>query len=160
MQKFLRELRNLNNWIAVIPVIFFFVVVAFGLLSQNSIAIITNGLDIGGAVLLNFALLPVWLRILHRRGTSPEAFLFGGILMIVNGVAGSRLWSLAVIMSGKPSWMVSHWLQSFCYLMVGLGMFYLLKVPGNGHTAGMRYIAWGLVLSVGVMTLFLLYKEN
>lgn len=159
MKKVLQGLRKPSNWLAALPILFFFVIVSTGLVSQNTIAIITNGLDIGGAVLLTFALLPAWIETLRRRGPSPEAYLFGGILLIVNSVAASRLWSWAIIAMGKPSWMINHWFQSFCYLMIGVGIFYLLKIPGEGRASSMRYIAYGLVLAVIAMVLFLLYQE-
>lgn len=160
VKRFLRGLKSPNNWLTVIPILVFFVIVSQEVLSQNTIAIITNGLDIGGAILLNFALLPAWVKILRRQGTSPEAFLFGGILIIVNAVAASRLWSWAIIFMEKPAWMINHWFQSFCYLMIGVGMFYLLKIPGEKPGSGHRYIAWGLVFAVGVMVAFLLVQEN
>lgn len=158
MQKLLRGLKSPSNWLAVIPVFIFFVAVIT--LPQNAIAILTNGLDIGGAVLLNFALLPAWVRMLRRDGPSAEAYLFGGILMIVDSIAASRLWSLAIIMSGKPAWMINHWFQSFCYLMVGVGIFYLLRIPGQSYRGGYKYIAYGAALSIVVMCLFLVYLEN
>lgn len=160
MRKILRGLKSPNNWLPIIPIVFFFVIVAGGIISQNSIAIITNGLDIGGTILLDFALIPVWFKLLRRDKHAPEAFLFGGILTCVNSIAASRVWSLAIIMSGKPGWMINHWFQSFCYLMFGLGIFYLLKVPGEDGPKGLRYVAYGLVLSVIVMVLFLLQVEN
>ena len=161
MKKVLRGIANPNNWAAIIPVIFFFLIVYFQVLDNNHIAIITNGLDIGGFVLLAFAFVPVWFRVLRRDGPSPEAYLFGGILLMAGSVAASRMWSWAIIIAGKPAWMLNHWFQSFCYLMIGVGMFYLLKIPGsNEGWRGMRYIAYGLVLATGLMVSFLLWQIN
>lgn len=161
MRKFLRGLGNLNNWLALVPVLFFFVVISLEIFSRNTVAIITNGLDIGGAILLDFALIPAWIKLLRRSREMPEAYLFGGILLIVNAVAASRVWSWGIIVSGKPEWMLNHWFQSFCYLMVGLGMFYLLKIPSDGKAglSSYRYIAYGLVAAVIVMVWFLIYWE-
>lgn len=157
MRKFMHGLKNLSNWYAGVPIVIFFLLVQ--IFPQNIIAIITNGLDIGGAILLNFAFIPVWVHLLRRERHSPEAFLFGGLLLIVNAVAASRVWSLAIIVVGKPAWMINHWFQSLCYLMVGVGIFYLLKIPGEQGEGSVKYIAWGLVCAVAVMILFILYQE-
>lgn len=159
VKKLIRGLRKPGNWLAAVPIAFFFGIVAFNVIPPNAIAIITNGLDIGGAILINFAFLPVWVKLLRRPHSSPEAFLFGGMLLMVNAVAASRVWSWALILADKPAWMINHWFQSFCYLMVGLGMFYLLKIPGEKGKSSVKYIAWGLVLAVAVMVLFLLHWE-
>jgi hypothetical protein len=160
MQKVWRGLKNPSFWVSMLPIVFFFVVVSLQLVSQNTVAIIANGLDIGGAILLDFAMIPAWWRMLRSERKTPEAFLFGGILLFVNALAASRLWSLAIIMSGKPSWMINHWFQSFCYLLMGIAIFYLLRVPGEQGTMKTKYVAYGLVVAVGVMVLFLLHVEG
>lgn len=160
MRKALRGLRNPSNWIAILPIVIFFILISFQIVTQNAVAIVTNGLDIGGAILLNFAMIPAWWRMLRREGSTPEAFLFGGILLWVNALAASRIWSLAIIIGGKPLWMINHWFQSFCYLLMGISIFYLLRVPGEQGTMKIKYVAYGLVLAVAFMVLFLLYVEG
>lgn len=161
VKKLLHGLKRPSNWLPVLPVLFFFWLVAGEVVSLNAVAILANGLDIGGAILLNFALIPAWVKVVRRAGYTPEAYLFGGLLMLVNSVALSRLWSLGIIMMGKPAWMINHWFQSFCYLMVGLAMFYLLKVAGNNEHGVFRYkyVAYGLAVAVMVMCVFLVYWE-
>ena len=153
MQRLLRGLRSPKSWIAVAPLLVFFISVL--VLPPNTIAIITNGLDIGGWVLLMYVLMPVWVRLLRRDRESPESYLFGAVILMTSAIAASMLWSLAIIVAGKPAWMINHWFQSFCYLMVGLSIFYLLSVPG--YKLSMKYVMWALLVALCVMAFLVMY---
>jgi len=104
---------------------------------------------------LMYVLMPVWVRLLRRDRESPESYLFGAVILMTSAIAASRLWSLAIIVAGKPAWMINHWFQSFCYLMVGLSIFYLLSVPG--YKLSMKYVMWALLVALCVMAFLVMY---
>lgn len=151
----LNVLKRLGRCIWLIPVAVFFAAVLFT--PQNKLAIVINGLDIGAWIFILRGYFPPFWRLFKRKSDSPELFFFGGVLMFSTGVALSRIWSLGIILAGKPAWMINHWFQSFCYLIVALGLFYLLRIPGSGRSG--KYIAGAITIAVMVVAVFLTFWE-
>lgn len=156
MRRTLRGLRNLSNWVMLLPIgLFFFMVQLF---PQNKLAIITNGLDIGVWILVVRAYLPPFWTALRAREHRPETYLLGGVLLNSTALAMSRIWSLGIIVAGKPPWMINHWFQSFCYLLMALSYYYFLRVPKEHESR--KYIAYALILGVVFFSSVLLFMEN
>lgn len=156
MRKFLRGVGRLSNWVMVLPIVVFFYLALW--LPQNRLAIITNGLVIGVWIPLVRNYLPPFWKNLRSDKSHPETYFLGGILLGSTAIAMSRIWSLGIIMAGKPAWMINHWFQSFCYLLAALSWYYLLRVPENKKSA--RYITYALITAVSVIVVGLLYLEN
>ncbi len=147
MRNLLAGLKRHYNWIAFVPFLVFFVAVL--VLSANTIAILINGLDIAVLTPILIAYLPIFWKKLRSDADPADLGLLGGLLLICVAVDVSRIWSLAIILSGKPAWMINHWFQSLCYLMVALGQFYLLRVPGSRTSR--RYLSYAFCLAVVVV---------
>src|SRR5690349_11943823 len=105
VQKFLRGLSHASNWLALVP-IFIFLVLA-QTLNQNTLAIIINSLDIGVWILVMRAYVPpFWRKLRASQRGSPDMFMLGAVLLSSTSLAASRMWSLGIILAGKPPWMI------------------------------------------------------
>lgn len=155
MRKLLHGIRQPSNWFWLLPIGLFLALAH--LFPQNKVAIVTNGLDIGVWLFILRAYGPPFFMQLRSDKPHPEINLFGGILLMSTALAASRIWSQVIIMLDKPVWMLNHWFQSFCYLLVALGMFYLIKIPGYSKSRG--YIMGALAIAVMVISLGLAYLE-
>lgn len=148
VKKALRGMLRISNWIPLIPIIVFFAMAHY--LPQNRLAIVVNALDIGAWVLILRAYGPaLWEKWRSDEKVTSEIYVLSGILLYVTALAMSRIWSLAIIFSGKPAWMINHWFQSFCYLLMALSCYYFLRVPGS--SVSRKYIAWALAISLTIM---------
>lgn len=156
VKKILHGLRRPSNYLWLVPIVLFFI--ATQVWSQNKIAILTNGLDIGVWVFILRAYLPPFISLLRKAGDKPELGFFGGIITISTALAASRIWSLAIILMGKPAWMLNYWFQSFCYFMIAVGMFYLLRVPTSEKSGW--YIVGAIVIAIVVTIFGLAFVEN
>jgi len=158
VRKVLRGISRPSNWIPLIPILVF--LVAAQVWPQNKLAIMTNALDIGAWFLIMRAYVPPFYRKL-REGRSHDAadlYLLGGNLLNVSALAASRIWSLGIILAGKPAWMINHWFQSFCYLLAALSYYYYLRVPKSDTSR--RYITYALAIAAVLGGIILLFTEN
>ena len=156
VRKLLQGVSRPSNWLPVFPIGFFFILALVW--PQNKLALITNGMVIGAWVLILRSYVPPFVHNLRSDNEHPENNFIGGVLLGSTAIAASRIWSIAIILAGKPAWMINHWFQSFCYMLAALSWYYLLRAPGNSKSA--KYITYALIIAVAVLVLGLLITED
>jgi hypothetical protein len=148
VRKILRGLGHLSNWLPLLPVVIFLVMAQ--IMSQNRLAIIINSLDIGAWFLIVRAYgWAFYMKLRSEERHSPETYFLGAVLLNVTALAWTRMWSFGIILMGKPPWMINHWFQSFCYLLIALSYYYFLRIPENSDSR--RYITYSLAIAVVLM---------
>lgn len=147
MQRFLRGLRHASNWLSLAPILIFLIMAQT--LNPNTLAVVINSLDIGVWILVLRAYVPpLWRKLRESRRGSADIYMLGAVLLSSTALAMSRLWSIGIILAGKPAWMINHWFQSFCYMLIALSYYYFLRIPGSLTSA--KYIAYALAASVTI----------
>ena len=102
---------------------------------------------------------PTLLRSLRADHELREQHLVTGILLMWGAIAASRMWSLALIMAGKPPWMINHWFQTFCYVVAAASGYYYLKIAGPSRV-GYRYATMAAIGAVLITTIVLAFFET
>lgn len=156
-----RLLRGLARPSTFMPVVFLLLAgfgVAAQFVAQNTLAILINGLFIAVFVMIVAAYAPTLLRTLRAAEVQKDQYLVSGILLLWGSIAASRMWSLALIMAGKPAWMINHWFQTLCYLMAAMSGFYFLQIPGASRV-GYRYTTAAIIIAIAVVTVVLAFFE-
>lgn len=159
MQRILAGLRRPSTFVPFMILALVAAGVFSRIVPQNQLALITNGTFIAVAMAVNSAYLPVLIQCLRAPEVKQDQYLVSGILLFFNSIALSRVWSMAIILSGKPDWMINAPVQSLCYLMAALSGFYFLKVPGR-TTIGWRYTTMAAITAVMIVSLWLAYVEG
>lgn len=158
MRKLLHGLARPSTYLPVLIMAALGVGISMGFIPQNTIAIIINGLFVAVTVMIIAAYGPALVASLRAETARRDQYLVSGIIMLWLSIAASRVWSLALIMAGKPPWMINHWFQTFCYLTAAASGFYFLKITGPSKT-GTRYTAAAVILAVLIVTFVLAFFE-
>jgi hypothetical protein len=159
MRRLLAGLTRPSTIMPIVGILFVAWVVLSQFIPQNQLAIVTNGLYISGAIGINSVYLPLLFASLRSPEPLPDQYFCSGLLLFTNAIAASRVWSLAIILAGKPDWMINYPVQSLCYLLAALSLLFFLKIPGPSK-AGWRYPTMMLIFTVMIVSLWLAYVEG
>ena len=158
MQRLLRGLARPSTFVPILALIAMLFGASAQIIPQNTLAIITNGLFISVSVMVIAAYTPALLSSLRSDAVKDDQYLITGILLFWLAISASRVWSLVIIMAGKPDWMINHWFQTFCYIAAASSGFYFLQITGHSRI-GYRYTTAAIVLAVAVVTFTLAFFE-
>ena len=158
MQRLLQGLARPRTFLPLLVLVLVGYAVSAQLIPQNTLAIIINGLLIAVSVMVMAAYGPGFITALRSSELKKDQYLLSGILLLWLSLAASRMWSLALIMAGKPPWMINHWFQTFCYLVAASSGFYFLQITGHSKT-GIRYVTAAIVIAVMIITVVLAFFE-
>lgn len=159
MRRLLAGLTRASSYLPLIGILMVIWAVLAQVIPQNQLAIITNGLFISGAIGINAAYGPILVASLRASEAKADQDFCSGLLLFVNSIAASRVWSLGIILAGKPAWMINSPIQSLCYLLAALSLLFFLKVPGRSKV-GWRYTSMTLIFTVMIVSLWLAYVEG
>jgi hypothetical protein len=158
MQRLIRGLARPSTFLPVLGMALLAFGVSSQIVAQNTLAIVINGLFIAMSVVVVAAYGPPLTHALRSDKVQKDQYLLTGILMFWISIAASRVWSLALIMAGKPDWMINHWFQSFCYLSAAASGFYFLQITGHSKR-GYKYTTAAIVIAVCIVTAMLAFFE-
>lgn len=156
MKRLLRGLVRPSTFLPVVLLLFVAFIVAGEFIPPNSLALLINGIFISMWIVICATYVPVLTRSLRADHVLLDQYHVSGVLLLWTALAASRFWSIAIILAGKPAWMVNHWFQTFCYLTAALSGFYLLQVPGVAGI-GRRKSVIAMLLAVALGTGAIIY---
>lgn len=158
MKRLLQGLARPSTFLPLVGLMLLAFGVSAQIVPQNTLAISINGLFIAVSIMIARAYGPALINSLRAPSANKDQYLVTGILLLWFSISASRVWSLALIMAGKPPWMINHWFQTFCYLVAASSGFYFLLIPGPNKT-GFKFTTYGLMIAVGVVTAMLVFFE-
>ncbi len=158
MRKLLHGLARPSTFLPLLALVAAAFGVAAQVVPQNTLAIVINGMFIAVSVMVVAAYGPALITSLRAEEAKKDQYLLSGIILFWVSVSASRVWSLALIMAGKPPWMINHWFQTFCYLSAASSGYYFLQISGKSKV-GLRYTTATIVLAVCITTVMLAFFE-